>query len=231
MPHHFTYRPLDPDKTEIRLLNVRPDSCLQRSNDILDCHLEHFTFEAGQDPIAYNAISYVWGDPKKQRNIRLNGQLVGIPESAETALRNALRTLNSSIGPLYGPYGEVSVPTAANYRFWLDAVCIDQSNLAERGHQVSVMGHIYRCAQLVAIWLGEDDGSTAAALNAMDEIVDHCRKATDNFLDLNEQLWDEPFHQRRYSTFPLPQSDWKAIQSFFDAPWFRRKPSSEYMSG
>jgi hypothetical protein len=37
---------------------------------------------------------------------------------------------------------------------WIDAICIDQNNLAERGHQVERMGRIYDCATEVLIWLG-----------------------------------------------------------------------------
>lgn len=39
---------------------------------------------------------------------------------------------------------------------WVDAVCIDQSNTEERGHQVGIMGKIYRRAENVVAWLGPD---------------------------------------------------------------------------
>ncbi|KAK7191269.1 HET domain-containing protein [Paraphaeosphaeria sporulosa] len=39
---------------------------------------------------------------------------------------------------------------------WVDAVCIDQNNLQERGHQVSQMCNIYSCAERVIFWLGEN---------------------------------------------------------------------------
>ena len=30
---------------------------------------------------------------------------------------------------------------------WIDAICIDQSNGVEKGHQVSIMNRIYRSAE------------------------------------------------------------------------------------
>ena len=38
---------------------------------------------------------------------------------------------------------------------WIDAVCIDQHNMAERSRQVAMMGRIYRQASCVNVWLGE----------------------------------------------------------------------------
>lgn len=43
---------------------------------------------------------------------------------------------------------------------WVDAVCIDQSNLTERGHQVKMMGYIYSKASRVLVWLGADTDAT-----------------------------------------------------------------------
>ncbi len=42
---------------------------------------------------------------------------------------------------------------------WADAVCIDQTNKAELGHQVSNMRLIYHNATKVIVWLGEDEGN------------------------------------------------------------------------
>jgi hypothetical protein len=38
--------------------------------------------------------------------------------------------------------------------WWIDALCIDQDNGAERNHQVQQMGEIYENAKCVYIWLG-----------------------------------------------------------------------------
>ncbi|KAH9207025.1 heterokaryon incompatibility protein-domain-containing protein, partial [Leptodontidium sp. 2 PMI_412] len=37
---------------------------------------------------------------------------------------------------------------------WIDAICVDQENLMERGHQVKRMSDIYSNAAKVFVWLG-----------------------------------------------------------------------------
>jgi hypothetical protein len=39
---------------------------------------------------------------------------------------------------------------------WIDQICINQKNTLERSQQVNIMGCIYRQAQHVVMWLGED---------------------------------------------------------------------------
>jgi Heterokaryon incompatibility protein (HET) len=41
---------------------------------------------------------------------------------------------------------------------WIDTVCIDQSNISERNHQVQMMKHTYSLASDVWAWLGEEAG-------------------------------------------------------------------------
>ena len=43
---------------------------------------------------------------------------------------------------------------------WVDRLCINQTDMDERGQQVSMMGRIYREAKCVNIWLGEPDAAT-----------------------------------------------------------------------
>lgn len=62
-----------------------------------------------------------------------NGRTLSITES----LYNALRRLHDEHTVL-----------------WIDAICIDQSNDAEKNQQVPLMKNIYEAASLVLIWLG-----------------------------------------------------------------------------
>ncbi|KAG7286253.1 hypothetical protein NEMBOFW57_008560 [Staphylotrichum longicolle] len=47
---------------------------------------------------------------------------------------------------------------------WVDAVCIDQGNHAERNHQVGLMARIYSSARELFVYLGEGDKELEAAL-------------------------------------------------------------------
>ncbi|KAH7364025.1 heterokaryon incompatibility protein-domain-containing protein [Rhexocercosporidium sp. MPI-PUGE-AT-0058] len=50
---------------------------------------------------------------------------------------------------------------------WIDAVCIDQNNIEERGQQVSLMFEIYTKASVVIAWLGGEDEYTVPALRLL----------------------------------------------------------------
>jgi len=50
---------------------------------------------------------------------------------------------------------------------WIDALCIDQSNVDERNHQVAMMGEIYSKATSVIVWLGESTFDIERAIETM----------------------------------------------------------------
>lgn len=49
----------------------------------------------------------------------------------------------------------------------MDAVCIDQQNIPERGQQVLKMADIYSKAGGVILWLGRERDGTTLALSAL----------------------------------------------------------------
>jgi hypothetical protein len=95
----------------------------------------------------YEALSYTWGDPKVTISVEING--VEFPVT--TNLFSALKRLRKP---------------ARERVLWVDAVCIDQSNLDERAKQVRRMRSIYQRAKRVLVWLGDsgDHGDRAITL-------------------------------------------------------------------
>ncbi|KAI0457411.1 heterokaryon incompatibility protein-domain-containing protein [Xylaria acuta] len=83
----------------------------------------------------YAALSYTWGRSPKSQHILINGEKVHVTPN----LFNALQYLRSADFPL---------------TIWIDALCIDQDNHAERAPQVSIMDIIYKNCEVVHIWLG-----------------------------------------------------------------------------
>ncbi len=72
-------------------------------------------------------------------------------------------------------------PEGSATRIWIDAICIDQSNDEERGHQVRLMRKIYEAAQCVSIWLGKEDILTPHAVEAVSLIAScHEKSAASN---------------------------------------------------
>jgi hypothetical protein len=53
---------------------------------------------------------------------------------------------------------------------WIDALCIDQTNLEERSEQVKMMARIYSQASQVVVWLGESDLYVNKAFDTMEEL-------------------------------------------------------------
>jgi hypothetical protein len=93
---------------------------------------------------AFEALSYVWGDPGVTVPIGVDGCELFVTTNLESFLRR-LRSVD-----------ETRI-------LWADAICIDQTNLAERSSQVNLMADIYRSAKKVLIWLGEEDEHTEIA--------------------------------------------------------------------
>ncbi|PSN72337.1 heterokaryon incompatibility, partial [Corynespora cassiicola Philippines] len=89
----------------------------------------------GQSPAPYRCLSYMWGAPFAHHEILINGGRFRVGDNLHRFLHTARRLYPSQ--PL-----------------WIDAICINQRDLAEKGHQVQAMGHIYRKAKEVLIWLG-----------------------------------------------------------------------------
>jgi hypothetical protein len=97
----------------------------------------------------YEAISYAWGE-------RILDHALWIDGVGEYAI-----TKN-----LYQALQRLRLPNGGR-RVWIDAVCIDQQNAAERSLQVAMMGRIFSSAVTVYIWLGESEPEDAIAFAAI----------------------------------------------------------------
>jgi len=128
-PKVFRYPPLDLRKESIRLVRFLP--CLK--NGAVRC-----TMSVTQLDSKYIALSYVWGTEEPSHTIEINGSPFYVRDNLYHFLLRAEE--------LHG-----------SRNFWIDAICLDQSNLQERNHQVHQMGKIYGAAQMVICWLGCDD--------------------------------------------------------------------------
>lgn len=129
----YKYSSLEDDDS-FRLILLQPALA---SHEELQCSLIHTTLEDCSNDIIdhYTALSYVWGDPKNTGTILIDGTSMTITATLAAALR------------------DLRDKSRVN-RVWADALCIDQSNMPERGKQVSLMGEIYSYAQYTIIHLG-----------------------------------------------------------------------------
>ncbi|ERF75374.1 hypothetical protein EPUS_00167 [Endocarpon pusillum Z07020] len=146
----YVYRPLR--NGEIRLFNLSLGSL----DDPLVGRLTHHSVDAGVP--SYTALSYVWGNAISHVPARiLPNASKCITFNLECALRH-LRSLDSEI------------------LLWVDALCINQDDNAEKAQQVGLMRDIYAMASEVVAFLGNErcklSGATKlASLNAEDRAV------------------------------------------------------------
>lgn len=124
--------PLDPERQQTRLLHLLPG----RRKDLLRGDLRVVSLA---DKPKYEALSYTWGATTIGASITVNG---GCPIPVTDNLYNVLRRLRRRFRTRV---------------LWIDAICIDQCDPEERGHQVSFMGQIYNLARQVCVWLGDID--------------------------------------------------------------------------
>ncbi|KAH7382437.1 heterokaryon incompatibility protein-domain-containing protein, partial [Phaeosphaeria sp. MPI-PUGE-AT-0046c] len=112
----YQYGPLGP--SEIRLMALQPGTL----NEELVVNMEKMDLS---DPCAYNALSYVWGQEPALHPLRVNSDTWLFIRSN---LYHALRRMRHASSTIH---------------IWVDAICINQSDLEERSLQVQCMRNVY----------------------------------------------------------------------------------------
>jgi hypothetical protein len=124
----YVYQPLLHEDS-LRLLILEPATMGER----IRCHLEHSRLSLNPQ---YNAISYAWGESLTEHTISLDDSTFEIRRN----LYNALQQFRDERRPR---------------ALWADAICLNQTDIAERNHQVKLMRRIYEKSAITLIWLGE----------------------------------------------------------------------------
>ncbi|KAI1212649.1 heterokaryon incompatibility protein-domain-containing protein [Annulohypoxylon truncatum] len=117
------------ESTNIRVLCIQPGP----KESPIQCSLEERNLD---NDIIEEALSYVWGKPLFDKAIDIDGSSFDIT----TKLNDILRSLRHE---------------DVTRKIWIDAICINQSDLEEKSHQVRLMRDIYSKAQKTSIWLGD----------------------------------------------------------------------------
>lgn len=208
MASQFHYSPLSPSSREIRLVTMAPGLTETLNDDTLECALTHTSLPSASPDgldlsIEYETVSYVWGDANRRAFIYLDRELVSVPWSSEQVLRSVRRSDRPRT-------------------IWIDAVCINQSDLVERSQQVAIMADIYRSGSQNIVYLGNHDRTLDAALSSArsllrTEIADAIAEGR-SFLD----FMHDPSGQTRLSTARITVDvDQTALLDLFSNPWFR----------
>jgi Heterokaryon incompatibility protein (HET) len=122
------------------------------ASEPLECTLEERLLDGDNrvsgEPFA--ALSYTWGRPGSGHYIKCEGKKIPITENCDAALRHIR-----------------SIAEEQPQALWVDAICIDQSNVDERSLQVQIFHHIYASAERTWVWLGEKTQHTEHAVKIL----------------------------------------------------------------
>ncbi|KAH7384641.1 heterokaryon incompatibility protein-domain-containing protein [Pyrenochaeta sp. MPI-SDFR-AT-0127] len=142
------YGSLEPNKKSVRLLEIFPGPNYEPIRGSLrPCNLD--------DNPSYIALSYMWDQGSQHKYIECQGTKIRVGENLWNFLQQYRENMSTK---QYHARDPVIAP-----RLWVDAVCINQADIDERGHQVSQMRDIYTGADSVIVWLGLAQGSEELA--------------------------------------------------------------------
>lgn len=207
----------------LRILSVNEEEAV--------CSLE--SFDMTRLP-KYDCLSYTWGDPMSRglyppgplqdemsascdRTIRhTDGSIIRVTENLVQALKRLAE---------FGYSSSLDNPTPQY--LWIDAICINQGNNAEKSTQVAMMDVIYSRAETVVIWLGEEDFHTAGALKTMKALaeVNLNKFETAPYFDDYDAFTAYDTLIEAGKTLGLPNieaGEWRDYAAFLQRKWFER---------
>ncbi|KAJ3535165.1 hypothetical protein NM208_g7247 [Fusarium decemcellulare] len=216
---HMLYNDLDPTRREIRVLRILPDS----GSGLIESEL------LPKAPVAdlkgqYFALSYCAGDVRQTDVILVNGLKFNVFANLKHALTVAQRFRNKEIGD-------------DDFLLWVDQICIDQSNLSERSHQVGFMRDIYQSARqtLICLSTSEVEGEGMRWLIELDQNVPRQEddldghKYSDSLTSGHVDLYLHRFSSDRVQTFLSNHvldgnftDGWIALFDVLESPWWSR---------
>ena len=106
----------------------------------------------------YTALSYTWKNPMtvaKEEPINRRPSMPNTIEINEHFLP-ITRNLADALRYLF---------VRGERRLWIDAICINQHDMEERGNQVGLMGRIYAASKKVVVWLGPHADNSDLAMD------------------------------------------------------------------
>lgn len=167
----------------------------------------------------YYAISYTWGDASDRTDIEVDGRTLSVPTNTAKAIHQMHRHILDKCSEHGDDAGSQMNPNAAGCRIWIDAICINQTDGAERAQQVSSMRKIYQNARSVFAWLGEDpEGVSDEVVHLLGDLRERCLEESHNL---------KYFINGHFPSYlvngQLPSAQhWDTLKALYSSPWFRR---------
>ncbi|KAH6721922.1 heterokaryon incompatibility protein-domain-containing protein [Leptodontidium sp. MPI-SDFR-AT-0119] len=145
------YEPLDYSRTEIRLLWIKSEP----GERPMRVELKRRSLDGQR----WFALSYVWGSLSSEEKLLVND---GIEFEVGSNLMEALTELDKNM--------------LFRRKLWIDAICINQQDNAEKRNQVRLMSRIYKQASGVLVWLGPADNDSSLVFKLLKTMADELEK-------------------------------------------------------
>ncbi|KIW27535.1 uncharacterized protein PV07_07265 [Cladophialophora immunda] len=164
------------------------------------------------DNIKFTAISYAWGFINVIYPIECNDQEVLISESVHGAMHALL---------------DLDLCGSAGFPLWIDALCINQSDLGEKTRQVRQLKEVYSRAEFVVGWLGQETPGDERAIALMKKLygIIGGPRETDDALLLRRRKEFAKITLTGPNIVDVPtmaDNLWRDVASFIEKPWFGR---------
>jgi hypothetical protein len=185
----------------IRILTLEPGT----ANDAVNCQLHAEQLAEVANNATYESLSYCWGSEDTIMTINVRDDR---PEKAEFPVRPNLHAALCAFRLKDRPR-----------RLWIDAICINQKDNAERNNQIPLMRRIYEGAIGTLIWLGEGTADSKAAINLVHSLKTAASKSGHVIPKIgmfnNNDL-------AKHGLPPIFSSDYIKLLTMLEQPYFSR---------
>lgn len=146
----YTYKTLPNAGTYIRILTLDLDR-----NELISS-LE--VYPIAHAP-AYDALSYAWGNETPTASLFCDGTTISVTPHLLAGIEQIRHEAQRLLRKAKGHFRSLSLG-GRKMRVWIDAICIDQVDSAEKAEQIPLMSQLYSKAERTLVWLGAAaDGS------------------------------------------------------------------------
>jgi ankyrin repeat protein len=202
----YQHSTIDKAKRAFRLLILRGGT----GHDI-DCKIVESTIDSNTLP--YEAVSYTWGPGFTADTVNINGKKLPITFNLSLILRD-LRFAD------------------ADRVIWVDAICIDQQDATEKGHQVGQMQDIFALAERVLFCIARPTDYTDLLLGSLERLQSGLQNIDPDDNSAIGACWSKTqtaIARHHLSSQPQPPESLLSVQ--LEALTFLQRQGLEYILG
>ncbi|KFY19113.1 hypothetical protein V493_08137 [Pseudogymnoascus sp. VKM F-4281 (FW-2241)] len=207
------FRPEGQDRIQWRTQWTHPDPSHEQDFEMLWQRRSLLS-----DQPEFEALSYCWG-PKEplERLIIEAHDATTTRATPELDARDPFPTSISVQPNLARAFRHLRYPSRPR-TIWVDAICINQADLVERGRHVARMGSIYQLASRVVAFLGPESDDSSTALNALEMLGKQLEMLPDLTLPSPTAIYP-----KWITNYPCDDRTLRALKSLLNnAAWFQR---------